>query len=241
VIAKLEAALADVEEHITKQEPKTVWQWADAATLRASAHANGTPAATLEQIVDEVRRGFENFEATYGEPTSWPETFGPKAQKSIRSIVRRLKSLESITVITANKEPIILERSEVPAQVVMGRTPSYREVSSVDGRLDLISVRGAPHFSIQEHGTNTRIRCTFPEEMFDKVKAALGQRVVVEGTVRYSRDGTPKAIANVRTLWVRPEQYRPVVDLMGSLPDLTQGVNAGEYVRRIRQGDEDGE
>jgi len=240
VLEKLEAALADVEEHITKQEPKTVWQWADEATLRASAHANGTSTETLQQIVDEVSRGFENFAAAHDQRVPWPESFGPKAQKAIRSIVRRLNRLDSITIVAANNEPVILERAEVPAQVVVGRTPGYREVGSIDGRLDLISVRGAPHFGIQEHGTNSRIRCTFPDTMFDQVKAALGKRVVVEGTVRYSRDSTPKAITNVRTMWVRPEQYRPVVDLMGSLPDLTQGVNAGEYVRRMRQDDDDG-
>ena len=72
--------------------------------------------------------------------------------------------------------------------------------------------------------------------MIDEVKAALGGRVVVEGLVRYRSDGSPVSISNVTSLKVKAPPVRPIHELRGSLPYMTQGMAAGEYIRRLREG-----
>ena len=111
---------------------------------------------------------------------------------------------------------------------------NYAEYGQIDGFLDLISYRDGPYFGIKEHVTGRRIRCTFPDSLFDDVKAALGQRVVLEGTINFRRDGTPISVRDIKHFFRRPREARPLSDLIGSLPNFTEGVPAGEYVRRIR-------
>ena len=114
----------------------------------------------------------------------------------------------------------------------------YVEFTSIDGVLDLISVRGRPHFSIREHNTNHHIRCVFSDELFEVVKDLLRKRVVVEGLTRFNRDGTPTHISDIKTLWSRPDPKMAFGDLVGSRPDFTGGIPAGEYVRRMRTNDD---
>ena len=119
------------------------------------------------------------------------------------------------------------------------QSTTYTEFSSLDGILDLVSVRGHPQCSLNEHGTGRHVLCELRDELFSKVKEALGHRVVVEGTVRYRRDGTPLSMVNVSTIWERPKVTRSLKDLIGAFPDFTGGMDAGEYVRQIRTDDDE--
>ena len=115
----------------------------------------------------------------------------------------------------------------------------YREFSSIDGILDLISVRKRPHFSIKEHASSNIVRCVLPENMFEDAQDALRHRVVVEGLVKYRQDGTAVSISEVTKLWVRPPPEAEISELRGSLPGFTGDVPAGEYIRRLREGEEE--
>jgi hypothetical protein len=72
-------------------------------------------------------------------------------------------------------------------------------------------------------------------------KEHLEKRVVVEGLIRYDRNGQPNSITEVKSIWPRPEPKKAIEDLIGSHPDFTGGVDAAEYVRQLREGDDDGE
>jgi len=114
-------------------------------------------------------------------------------------------------------------------------TPHYTEISSLDGILDLISVRRGAHFGIEEHGTKRKVRCLFDGALLEEVKAALTKRVVVEGSVRFRRDGTPVRIY-VTSLFLRPVAGK-IRELKGTMPGFTGDMTAEEYVRSLRTAD----
>lgn len=166
-------------------------------------------------------------------------TFLEEAQELIDSLRRRHErtDLEAITIIADEASPLTLQRAPRVGQLAT-TARGYVEYGEVDGVLDLLSVRGAPFFGIREHHTGRPIRCNFPDSMFANVKAALAPsdppRVVVEGLVSYRHDGTPVSVREIRHFFVRPREVRPLRALAGSLPDFTNGVDGGEYVRRLR-------
>jgi len=212
---ELHRALRDIERHVTDAEPAVTWRWDDQAVLRAAASPNGVSEGALRQIVHELRTGFQRADEAQGQRVAWPETFGNEAKRAVNKILGHLAELDAITVNVEGTVPLRIEQIVILHAVAVGGPRGYTEITSVDGLLDLISVRGRPSFTIQEHGTGRRIRCTFPDGMLQEVKDALGKRAVVQGAVTTAL--RPEDIT------VRPEpprgQPRPE-----AVSALTQGV-----------------
>jgi hypothetical protein len=237
MIADLLSMIRDIEKHVSSNtRQRAHWLWAeDEPQLRIEAISNGVPVEELNRVAREVRTGFQRILDSEGKTVRWPETFGPPAKNAAQRIVKKLDKVQSITVKIDSAPPLIIDH--VVLNEEFGR-PGYVEFSSIDGYLDLISVRGKPHFSIEEHSfPKHRIRCTFPDDIFETVKNSLGKRVVVEGLVRWNKAGIPVAITEVKSLWVRPEPQLMFDQIVGSRPNFTGGISAGEYVRRLREGD----
>lgn len=118
-------------------------------------------------------------------------------------------------------------------------TTGYFEYSSIDGVLDLISVKTNPAFTITEHGSRRSVRARITDELLPIAKDALGHRVVAEGRVHCRDDGTPISITIERAedIFIRPEPTRDLADFVNSDPKFTRGMPASEYVRRMRSSD----
>lgn len=118
---------------------------------------------------------------------------------------------------------------------IAGQPRFHVEHSAVDGELDVINVKGAPHFVIYEHGTGRRVRCDLPDDLLPRVKEALKSRVIVEGLVRYRQDGSPVSIREITDLQILPQPTYEIAALKGSLPEMTGGTPSGEYIRQLRE------
>jgi hypothetical protein len=237
VAYNLRLALTEIERSITG-EIHAEWSAGDEAILRATASPNGTTEATLRQIIHQAREGFESASRNLSSRTYWPSDIPPKAQKAIRDIVRVIEEVDGITVQASAEAPVVIEKPVLDHSLEIADKRGFHESSSVEGVLDLISVRGRPHFSIKDRLSLRAVRCRVPDEMFDEVRAALGENVVVEGIVKYRQDGTPVSISAITKIWRGTATPVPLHELRGSTPDLTGGLSAGEYVRRIREEDE---
>jgi hypothetical protein len=235
--ADLVNMLRDVELHVRNRKRSRVhWYVTDEdPEVRLHAFPNGVPADQISHVARDVRTGFERILEADGRHVEWPQSFGTQAKRSAQRIVKRLNSLESITVTVDHYPPLLIESVALRAEY--GRS-GYVEFTSIDGVLDLISVRGRPHFSIREHDTNHHIRCVFSDDLFEKVKDSLRKRVVVEGVVQFDKEGTPKHIGEITNIWERPQPQLEFDGIAGSRPEFTGGVPAGEYVRRLRIGDD---
>jgi hypothetical protein len=240
-VREVEEALNDIERQITGKAPKVEWKWTDDPIVRAVASPNGVPAETLQRIVSNARLGFERIVEAKGGEVDWPQGLGTRAKRAIRRIVQKLEVVEAITVDSSAGPPIFID--QVTLQETIGKLRPPHEVSSIDGVLELISIRGRLHISIEEHGTGRRIRCILPERLLDKAKAALGQRVVLEGVAYLTPEGEPSLLREITDLWARPNETRRLEDLRGSAPRFTEDEAAEEYVHGIREhrnGDTDG-
>jgi hypothetical protein len=229
--------LQEVEASLTNEPPKAAWRVEDTSGFRAVASPNGVSEATLQRVIERAYDGFKRVDQANGRPVNWPAEISIRARRAIRRVFKHLDKIESLTIQGEGIEPLTLVRSDTEQAPEPAR-PSYYEVSQLDGRLDLISVRSRLLFVIEEHVTGVRVPCRFPDHMTEEIKAALGARVVVEGLIRYNADGVPTSMSNVTDLFVRPKPLKTLEELVGSAPDFTGGIDPVEYIRTMRDQDD---
>lgn len=77
--------------------------------------------------------------------------------------------------------------------------------------------------------------CSFPDDLVEEVRAALGERVVAAGRVDRNALGQPVDV-RLQSLYVLRDDGAPSVDdLVGIAPGLTGGVDSVEYVAAQRR------
>lgn len=112
--------------------------------------------------------------------------------------------------------------------------------SEIEGVLDVLNLHDPKpqhkQFIIYDLLDDSAIRCVFREEMIKQVKSLMQRRVLVEGEVRYDRDGRPSRIA-VKRIRAASSNKRPVRFGPGEEIDITGGVESAEYVRRMRDAE----
>jgi transposase-like protein len=150
----------------------------------------------------------------------------------------RVKKVATVTRIeTLGQKPLLIKRPVETLSTHRQHKKSYASWSSIDGKLDVISVHRNPSFVIYEHGTEQRILCTFPDEWMDRVKDYLGLRVIAEGYIHYSESGLPISLSQPTSLERVPEpKQRDVGVYRGMLPGISGGLSSYEYIRRLREG-----
>jgi len=182
--------------------------------------------------VQDLGTGLQQLSA--GNRRDLPPTIGPKARSAINRILGYLDQLESITYEASGVETIEIPSATITTEVGLPAGITS-DVGEVDGVLDLISGRKGLAFWIQEHGTTNRIRCTIDANMVGVAANYIQQRVLVQGLVNYRPNGTAMSVFYVRSITPVQEATMELEELYGSLPDLTGGLSAEEYVRQLRE------
>lgn len=232
--SNLETVLRDVERGLTGGSPRVRWKTGqDTPVLAAVASANGVDDSTIAQIVSTTRLAFERVVRSDGNAVDYPSALSDEGKTALANIMRRLDQAKSLIIESDGAPPLLIEQVTLRQQFGKRGFPSER--TSVDGVIDLISVRGRLLFTIDEHGTGRRLPCHVGEKFLAKAKEALARRAVVEGLLIYDRNGVPTQIRDVTDIWIRPAG-RDVRELVGSLPQFSGKLSGGEYVRRMRRG-----
>jgi hypothetical protein len=225
ILSQIEANVAP-GSHVT-------WELDGDPEIKLRANVNGVSAETLDAIVGEAREGFR---ATATPREAFPKGIEPKTRRRLRSVITRLTNIAPLMVEAINRDPIVIDRQQPLAAPSIAR-PLSVERSEIDGALDVISVRGRPHFVLFEHGTNQRVNCVLPDELMPRVKEALGRRVVVEGMVRYRVNGRPLSVTDVTTFTILPDPTLSEDDLAGAIPNISGDLPTGEFVYQARRSD----
>ena len=158
-----------------------------------------------------------------------------QVKRTAQRFLGRLHRTSPASLETAGHEPLSIE-AEGPFRITRQRE-RYAAWASVDGKLDVISVRRIPYFAIFEHGSSHRVRCLFPDDWMDRVKNYLGYRVIAEGYVQYNREGVATKLTDPTSLERVPEpQSEDITAYRGSMPGITGGLSPYEYVRQLREG-----
>lgn len=70
----------------------------------------------------------------------------------------------------------------------------FNEYGTVEGELEMMSVRGGPHFTIYEPIWDSGVRCTVPDELLDAMPDMWRKRVAAHGLIHYDAEGHPVSI-----------------------------------------------
>ena len=236
----LQKLLRAIEEAQLGEAPHAQWE-IDADRIQIAASVNGVSAEDLESIVNDAYQSLKATDAR--DDAGIPRTVDDQGKRLTRSIVNRAKRTVPVTVETLGQEPIYIE-TEPPQQTGVSSPRRRREIQtawgSVDGQLDVISVRRRAHFVIYEHASKNQIRCTFPDEWMETVKELLGDRVIVEGNLRYRPDGSVSTLALPTSISPVPEPQRSLADFRGALPGISGELSSADYIRQLRSGDYSG-
>jgi len=116
----------------------------------------------------------------------------------------------------------------------------YHTLGSIEGRIELISVRkGSSHFNIYHDITQRAIRCSLPKEYEpDIFRAAEGRsRVIATGRISYNVKGEPIRVHIMKPLrFLKEEEALPSIqDILGSAPDITGDLCTEEFIRLMRE------
>jgi hypothetical protein len=117
-------------------------------------------------------------------------------------------------------------------------SPRRTSLGSVEGKLGLIAIHKKPRFRIYEVVTHKAVTCDFDEKRWlDRVKEALGRRVIAYGIVYYNIKGEPLRV-ELDNLRVMPDRSDlPQIDDIGGMdPGFTGELSTTEYIKSIRDG-----
>lgn len=120
--------------------------------------------------------------------------------------------------------------------ILSDATAEEREHGTVTGRLDVINLHGKKQFYIYPSLGPTRIKCMFEERLREDVKKALDSKVLVSGVLCFRKHDSHPFAVDAKSIEVLPEDDRlsSFESLRGIAPDITEGMSAAEYIRKIR-------
>src|SRR5262249_7519780 len=115
---------------------------------------------------------------------------------------------------------------------VMLTARRYIDYGTIEGWLEVASIRGGKHFIVCEVFTNNRIRCNTSQEQFLQWLPLMKKRLAVSGRIKY-KSHKPESI-NVEEISVLADTSE--LPQLADIPpiDITGGLSSEEYVRRMR-------
>lgn len=158
-----------------------------------------------------------------------------EAYKGLTSGLR--KHVSEFTIIDGESEVLVPRELEHVIDTVIG--PDILSEGVVKGGLEAVNVHSKQSFVIYPDIGPNRVECNFKKSLFDLVKSALRQHVIVSGTMKYkSMDPFPYAM-DVKNIEVCPpdDELPSLWDLRGIARDAFGGSGSVEYVRAVRDAD----
>lgn len=236
IVSALESLLHEYES-VYLEETDVSW---NISTLGlASIDVGITPQIRSDsRALHEVARMTQQFvrDARSLETGSAPEEILPG--NASRAWIRWMRLFRAGTVTTFSL------RTENESALMTREGAGSLELSSerqlvfdtLRGTLNGVNFAGANYFTLYRIEGGRALRCYFPDELQTDVIAALRKRVDVSGRVRTNSAGEYQSMRiDSPPRILRSESEIPRVrDLVGIAPELTEGLDVVEWVRRQR-------
>ncbi|MBF0548865.1 MAG: OB-fold nucleic acid binding domain-containing protein [Candidatus Riflebacteria bacterium] len=147
------------------------------------------------------------------------------------AILKKLRKLASFTdkYVKIKLNSGMLSHRAV-ATIDNWTTSVYTETDSIEGTLEAISIRNKKKFHIFTD-SEEQVQCFFSEDLFAKVKMALGERVCIHGETRKTLAGKPTSmhISDIEILHTSKD-----IDLNKFVGAWNLPMKGEEYIRMIR-------
>jgi hypothetical protein len=232
--------LIDLDSAISR-EPKGTLDWyvSDLGTGSLVFEIKSSSRMDDRNVGPEVAHAFIEGLHRIEYQGSSPPYLSDTGMRSARSLVK----LIGHDGIAGMEVSYLTERVEVSAQASANIDQilpvRHRAAGSVEGRMEMISIHKMPRFTVYHSRTRKAITCKIDNsaEWLERVKAALGERVLVSGVVHSNARGEPMRVDAEEIRILRPSKDLPSLSrLYGSDPDFTGDMTTEEYLRSIRVG-----
>jgi hypothetical protein len=182
------------------------------------------------RIVKTYLRGIRLVEQG---PTQPPD-FGDNALECTKKLVSTaFQEGASVTFSTPGEPPVTpTEQATAHIEQIVAKARTYHDVTTIEGRLEVIWTHTADSFFIWEVLTNQRVKCYVTPDQLESATKLLRKRVAVTGVVRYRNDKpVSMEVGEIRVLRKDADPERPGTF---SAIDITGGTSPEEYVRSMR-------
>lgn len=130
---------------------------------------------------------------------------------------------------------VVVEPEATLQTLIVARPAQLRVIGSVVGRLERLNMHQRREAALWNELDQRSVVVTFAEEFYQRVHGALRQRVEVFGTIAEDADGRPLRIRLQDLEVLASDENLPTLSsLVGSMPDMTGGAPAKEYLARSR-------
>ena len=148
--------------------------------------------------------------------------------QDLSELIRR-GGLSEITISSGRRDVLVTDRLGANVREVIGQ--KIEVLGSVEGTLEMITLRGRSYFSVYSVVTGKATRCYFQEQLMENARAALGRRVSVTGRLRSFPQEEGQDMTEITNIEVMPpEGTLPAPeDVRGILPK--QNKASEDYLR----------
>lgn len=255
-VSKFHSLLKAIQEegnHDVSFEIKTLSYDSPLSTaIEVKGHGSANFTENFAAINNELKALFEDPDAMHKDMIDSVISY-PRASKKIFSKykdlatpVSEMKLSEATIGISIDSKTIsslpitdtgYIKLKDIIQHSFLGNIKSY---DSFAGKLIEIKLLEKYSFTIRRN-IGYKINCIFTKDMLPKVKSLLNQDVTVAGLVSYSdKSSFPnKLIVKELAKKIRPEKQVSIMDLQGLAPDITDGKDSVEFIREMRDSDDD--
>lgn len=198
-----------------------------------SACLNITPVPTDRGKTSECREVTRLFRSTLRAIKKGHEVDARLGLDNLRSIEKMIKPLRNRSQeIWASNIKITKKFNTNLKQLIETEWPCIGEVRGYVERLD---VHGKSKFDLFP-ALGGKIVCTFEDDLFEDVRAAIKRHIVVEGMMHCRRDSAMPFRVEVKkiTLLRREDELPTLRSLKGMAPKCTGNVESTAFVRALR-------
>lgn len=240
------AILRDLERAISARSKSSIeWIIRDLSynsPITADLGSRVTSEDLLVQIPDRVVDSYVvGIQAIHRE-AHIPPWFSESSLKKLRTVANQvgqhgIRRVQAFSLNGEVSEPADVTR-ETAANVALMLRPVTKAIGSVTGRLEVIDIHGKRNkVNIYDVRTHRGVKCLFPDDKIEEVKAALGKTVIARGIIHRNTKGDAVRVEKTE-FEIRDEAHRlPTIDeFIGHDPNFTGDLTTEQYMERLRDG-----
>ena len=183
-------------------------------------------------VADQVLEGAIDSLLTLQETPSHPPILTYAGLEHCQELGRLIRSdgLAQILVSRNGRSVALTETLETNATELLGKREEVQ--GSVEGELEMVTLRGRRYFNVYSLATGKATRCYFDTNLFPTVKDALGKVVIVAGAIRSLPHEEGQEMINVTKIEIVEIEGLPTPsDIRGILPNMTEGKPSERYLK----------
>jgi len=232
--------LEELDNAVSAKPGGTLEWFVSGISTEASLTVTIEPKPKLKDVdySDKVAELFVDGLAHIEKEHTTPPYFSDYGLRKAHSIAKTLRKngAKAIKVEDIARDASGFIKAEVADSLKKLISIQYREIGSVEGTLEIISVHRSPRITIYHSITRRSVNCKFEPKLLESAKEGLGNRVTAHGMVYFNYMHEPVRVDTDRIVVMPPEKGLPTArDLRGLVPDFTGDLKTEDYIRGLRE------